>query len=86
MTDKKNLSEDEVFRQEITEEELEAAGGKKDPFYLGCSSSSERYIHTYHFPNCASTAEEDSWCDLSDACITSAIKYKGMDRCKKAHD
>ena len=86
MTDKKNLNEEEVFDQEIKDDELTAvSGGKNDaPFYLGCESSSQRYIHTWSFPNCAATVEEGSWCGLSDACVKAAVIYQGMEECSKA--
>ncbi len=86
MTDKKKLNEEEIFNQETKNEELEAvAGGRVPaPFSLGCESSSERYIYTWAFPNCASTVEDGSWCGSADACFKGAIEYLGMIECKKA--
>ena len=85
MTDKKNLNEEEVFEQEIKNEELiSVAGGSKAPFSLGCESSSERYIYSWEFPNCASTVDDGSWCGSADACIKAAIIYRGMKECNKA--
>ena len=84
MTDKKNLNEEEVFEQEIEDSELEASGGSKAPFSLGCESSSERYIYSWEFPNCASTVDDGSWCGSADACIKAAIIYRGMTDCSKA--
>ena len=86
MTDKKNLSEEEVFGQAVMEEELTAVSGGRSPapFYLGCDSSSERYIYTWEFPNCASSVEDSSWCDSADACIKAAVVYRGMRNCTKS--
>ncbi len=86
MTDNKNLNEEEVFEQEVNDEELTAvSGGRKPaPFSLGCENSSQRYIYDWEFPNCASSVEEGSWCGSADACVKAAIEYLGMRSCTKS--
>ena len=85
----KAASDDAVFDQEVSPEELEAvAGGENDGcwnLHHPCYSSVVRSIvGGYGFPNCASTVEDGSWCDTSDACYVSAINYIDMHSCKKA--
>ena len=85
--------EDQVFAQELSSEDLVAAtGGAR----TGCWSGNEttclvqqtrqmyydRYNPSAKFPNCAKTAEKDSWCTQSDACIYGAILYLGLNQCQ----
>ena len=67
--------EEEVFDQDVSEEELLAvAGGRKDE---NCTDSRTcdcvqvhfRKIYENGFPNCLSSVEDGSWCSEADACF-----------------
>lgn len=78
-------AEDEVFDQEVSPDELEAvAGGDVIKSEFNCTELHIRYIYIPHFPNCAATVEDGSWCNTNDACIDLAIDYWGMRYCAKA--
>ena len=88
--------EEDVFSQEVSNEELaEVSGGatwEETPcvnnvnraLYKNCTESHIRMIDIPSFPNCAGTVEDGSWCYESDACFESAITYVGMHHCTKA--
>ena len=89
--------EEEVFRQEVSFEELElvASGNEIDTtkdctqvysedWKTRCTSEWYRSIVNPQFPNCAATVEEGSWCNDSDACWRTAVVYTGMIDCEKA--
>ncbi len=84
------MSEDKVFEQEISPEELEnAAGGgllhnKKSAPVYGCQINQRRDIYEGGFPNCAATVEDGSFCNSNDACFKSAVNYTSMQSCFKA--
>ena len=99
MSKTEKLNEEQVFRQEIADDELEAvSGGKGDrpidyvlPSWCipdddsdHCTETWERNIYEGAFPNCASTVEDGSWCKASDACTAVSISYQGMTDCGKA--
>ena len=50
-----------------------------------CVNMQNRDIYEGGFPNCAATVEDRSWCGTNDACHTTAVDYKGMTDCSKAH-
>ena len=89
---KENMSEDEVFNQELSQEELEnVAGGKglanrvlrrvEGPRGQGCYRQDRRDIYDGAFPNCAATVEDDSFCWTNDACVKNEVKYTNMNSC-----
>ena len=81
------LTEEEVFQQEISPEELDEVAGGQATFRNdnNCSSSEHRYIYGGKgFPNCAATVEDGSWCDSNDACMVFAVCYREMKDCNKA--
>ncbi len=73
MTDK----EKEVFEQETSEDELEAANGG----VLGFKPPVQKSIYEGGFPNCAATVEDGSWCNTNDACLAGSVQYLGMKEC-----
>ena len=89
-----------VFKQALSEDELEAAAGGNLScgalLQFGlcglngseedryCTRSSFRKIYEGGFPNCIATVEEGSWCSTNDACFFDAIRYEGMVECTKA--
>ncbi|MCR5626612.1 MAG: hypothetical protein K6F99_04785 [Lachnospiraceae bacterium] len=86
MTDEER-NENDVFNQEIADEEMErAAGGAwiADKDESNCTTYWRRNIYEGEFPNCASTVENNSHCWGSDACMKCAIDYKGLQMCFKA--
>ena len=98
MSDEKNeKKKEEILDQEIELDELDSVAGggfgKKVDFAGGsntaddinnCTRNHERNIYLGGFPNCAATVEDGSWCDTNDACLSSAVKYQGMNDCSKA--
>lgn len=46
-----------------------------------CVNSFYRDIYQGGFPNCAATVEDGSWCGTNDACVSTAVHYKGMEEC-----
>ena len=88
-------AEEEVFRREVSEEELASTDGglcglngfdcHQTHWDSGhCTEDWARDIYEGGFPNCAATVEEGSWCGSNDACYTRAVDYKEMQDCKKA--
>ena len=87
---------EEILDQEIELDELDSVAGgfgRKADFAGGsntaddinnCTRNHERNIYLGGFPNCAATVEDGSWCDTNDACLSSAVKYQGMNDCSKA--
>ena len=89
------MSEDKVFDQEVSPEELEnVTGGStighwknrygKGNITYGCTSTQRRNIYKGGFPNCAATVEDGSYCGDNDACIMYAVVYDYMESCQKA--
>ena len=91
--------ESEVFKQDLSMEELDAIAGAADPpdpskpdvDRDNCYRGERRNIYGGNgFPNCAATVEEGSLCGTNDACVSFAIKYtnmcgiRGSDNCMKA--
>ena len=82
-TEKPN--EEQVFKQEVADDELEAVAGGDcfDEDLNNCYGAYARNIYSGGFPNCAATVEDGSWCGKNDACYSYAIFYKGM-KCDRA--
>ena len=80
--------EDEVFRQEVSEEELSAVSGGtmkcRQTSHFDCPSAHYHLIYEPSFPSCVKTVEDGSWCFNVDACYGDAIEYVGMTDCSKA--
>ena len=82
--------EQEVFDQDVSEEELLAvAGGRKDENCTDsrtydCAQVHFRKIYENGFPNCLSSVEDGSWCSEADACFAQAIEYVDMTDCSKS--
>jgi hypothetical protein len=88
MSKTEKLTEEQIFKQEIADDELETvAGGKPgtgDP--ENCNNAHRRNIYGGDgFPNCAATVEDGSHCGTNDACWSLSVSYKGMKECNKAH-
>ena len=87
MSKTEKLNKEQVFKQEVSDDELEAVAGGKGSGGE-CNRNQARDIYKGGFPNCAATVEEGSWCSSNDACITDAVRYwemKNMVECNKAH-
>ena len=89
MSKTEKLNEEQVFKQELDDDELEAvAGGAEgtgDP--NNCNNAHRRDIYGGDgFPNCAATVEDGSHCNTNDACVYFSVRYKGMkdEDCKKS--
>ena len=89
----KAASDDAVFDQEVSPDELESVAGgiTKDgcnSMQYDCSNTHARpikYLPSGNgFPNCASTVEDGSWCDTNDACWAASVIYSNMEECSKA--
>lgn len=83
------LSEEQVFKQELADDELVAITGgdtenDDEEDQNNCLLYLWRNILRGGFPNCAATVEEDSWCDTNDACFSQSVDYESMKRCQKA--
>ena len=97
MSKTEKLNEEQIFKQEVSDDELEAAvGGRHRPGEKGkafwwdddpnnCTENHWRQIYSGGFPNCAASVEDGSWCGTNDACNAEAVNYQGMDDCIKAH-
>ena len=88
---KEAITEEEVFSQEVSAEELSyVAGGKSYPglcdsaVNINCARSNYYRIYDNSFPNCNATVEDGSWCYESDACYGNAITYVDLKECAKA--
>ena len=81
---KMNEMEQEIFNQEISEEELNAVSGVDYMLVKRCVQSWDRPIYEGGFPNCAATVEDGSHCGKNDACYRDAVVYKGLKDCYKA--
>ena len=87
-------TEDGVFSQNVSEEELlRTNGGRNDGGATeGCPSNASehcidsnfRHIYEGGFPNCAATVEDGSWCGTNDACLMVAVVYMDKKDCQKA--
>lgn len=89
----KAASDDAVFNQEVSLDELESVAGGITPdgcseLQFECRKTVVRYIKQlpggYGFPNCAATVEDGSWCDTNDACWSASVQYGNMEECSKA--
>ena len=89
-------TEDEVFGQELSLDELDAAaggnvvmdflgGGEFDADRSNCPDHDRRQIYGGDgLPNCAATVEDGSPCSSNDECHGAAVVYKGLTECGKA--
>lgn len=91
MSDQEKAIENEVFDQELSMADLDAAAGgvaTDDEVFSSknCRSNHERDIYGKDgFPNCARTVEDGSHCGSTDACYQDAVLYLGMGiSCSKA--
>ena len=78
MSNDDKAREYEVFGQELSLEELDAAAGgvDPDPDIRNCVQKHSRAIYGGNgFPNCSATVESGSWCSTNDACNNDAIVY-----------
>ena len=79
MSKTEKLNEEQVFKQALDDDELDAvSGGTLRDYYGDCINDAYRDIYGGQngFPNCAATVEEDSWCWSNDACLEEAVVYK----------
>lgn len=93
MSKTEKLNEEQVFKQALDDDELDAVAGGRD--FTGseekddtnCINVALRNIYGGDgFPNCASTVEDESWCDRNDACHSIAVVYvDSLESCWKAH-
>ena len=98
MSEEQKAREDEVFNQELSLEDLDAAAGGrvlhhkdnriKEADLHNCIERHCRPIYGpdgNSFPYCAATVEDGSWCDSNDACYTDqSVRYEGRKDCAKA--
>ena len=89
------MSEDKVFQQKVSQDELENVSGgsllkrnahKLSEFSYTCVDNSTR-MSIYGgngFPNCAATVEDGSWCERNDGCFNNSVHYEDMVDCSKA--
>lgn len=91
MSEEEKTREEEVFRQKLELEELDAASGGDflkigcfessncaDNTQMNCSQEYYRRIYEGGFPHCAATVEEGSNCYSNDACYTWSVVYLTM--------
>ena len=94
MSDEQKATENEVFNQELSMDDLDAAAGgfygaaaamqagldaAKDDDRSNCDNYDIRQIYGGGgFPNCAATVEDGSWCVTNDACRSQAVEYKDI--------
>lgn len=96
MSDEQKAREDEVFGQELSLDDLDAAaGGSIDSDGAPgrdelCDDAHQNFCDDQHFRPihaCAATVESGSNCWSNDACYQSAVVYQGMTTdCGRAHD
>ena len=89
LTTKKNMSEEMVFAQELSDDELETVNGGAETgcrcAMYQCTGNNFRYIYFLNrFPDCAATVEDGSWCWSNDACTLVQVTYTGMNDCSRA--
>ena len=89
-------TEDKVFSQKVSEDELnsisagfcgDSSGGCSWWAYdqhEHCTEVYHRHIYEGEFPNCAATVEDGSWCGSNDACYGDEVIYVDMEHCGKA--
>lgn len=85
------MCEEQIFAQELSEEELELVSGgvvvypdcDKPSAWESehCVNFSVRHIYEYRFPNCAATVEDGSYCGSNDACVLNEVVYRDMTSC-----
>ena len=99
MSEQEKNQEEQVFNQELSMEDLDAAsGGFMDcgetsycgntQLDVGCNDANHRPIYGpsgNQFPFCSATVEADSMCWSNDGCRYTSVIYDGMQSCKRAH-
>ena len=82
-------NQEQVFKQKVSDDELEAVSGGKGGCYEqgagrapwwdddidNCTNNHSRQIYSGGFPNCAASVEDSSWCGNNDLCNISAVVY-----------
>ncbi|MCR5626611.1 MAG: hypothetical protein K6F99_04780 [Lachnospiraceae bacterium] len=85
--------EEEVFSQEVSDEETEGAAGGNfvddivddiKKYATDCVEAFTRDIYEGKFPNCAATVENGSHCFKNDACLATAVRYYKLKYCTKS--
>ena len=90
MSEGQKAREEEVFSQELSADDFDAAAGgdcgnfaralgmgTEDADSENCVKDHKRNIYGGNgFPNCAATVEDGSWCGDNDACLKSAVLYR----------
>ena len=84
MSEEEKAREEEVLKQSVSLDELEAAAGGEGGSANECVEQYNRRIHRGRFPNCAATVEDGSWCGTNDACVVLAVYYEGREHCGRA--
>ena len=95
MSDEQRARDSEVFNQELSVDDLDAAsGGFIDIILYGRIDDNESYCTNYmrrpiyedgRFPNCAATVEKGSNCRRNDGCEMYTVSYTGkMTDCHRA--
>ena len=90
MSEEQKRQEGEVFAQELSLDDLNAAAGgladdtDNDP--ENCSRYQRRKLYggPQGFPNCASSLRDGESCDRGDACLREAVRYTDMHYCNRA--
>lgn len=100
MSEQEKKQEVQVFNQELSTEDLDAAAGGNmfgcgetsycgdTAFAEGCTNANRRPIHGpggNQFPFCAATVEDGSMCWSNDGCRYTSVVYEGMQTCNRAH-
>ena len=93
MSNPEKKNEDEVFLEEVDDNEVEAAAGGNLFSYPdeendhNCVNDHFReiYFADGSFPNCAASVEDGSWCSDNDACVGWAVVYYRMKECSNCY-
>ena len=84
MSKTEKLNEEQVFKQEVSDDELDAVSGGVGSD-ADCSGNVERDIYGgAGFPNCTMSVEDGSMCFKSDACFAGPASYYNMKDCFRA--
>ena len=84
MSKTEKMNEEQVFKQEISDDELASVTGGDEDSDENCYIFLWRDIYRNGFPNCAATVEENSWCRSNDACYSQSVDYENLHDCQKA--
>ena len=75
----KAASDDAVFDQEVSPDELESVAGG----WSGAKCDKSQW-RDFYADGCAATVDDGSWCGDADACYYGAVVYVGMNSCSRA--